>query len=462
MMPRPAWILAAVIAAGCALENPRLLPGASPDAAVDDSATSLDTPVFPDDARVTNDLDSPRDTPPTDDATLDAEAAPDVPDVPDVPVVPCGFAGQVCCAMDATLCSAGLVCVSERCACPPPQSLCATGCVDTRDDLANCGGCSVVCPERPNAARQCTMGTCGAACNPGFADCDANADNGCETPTGTMTDCGGCGMACAAGQACRAGACITVPPTGCTGGITADITVAGAGYRVHTFDAVGAAGLRCEGAGTVEYLVVGGGGGGGSGRAGGGGGAGGYRTGSLVIAAGDTAILVGDGGARAASGGASSLGAVTSAGGGAGGHGDSSSNAAGRPGGSGGGGGFKNVTGGVGTPMQGHAGGAARSGNWIAGGGGGGAGGAGTRGAGDNEGDGGNGGAGLSSDISGMAVVRAGGGAGRGEHNDGAAGTGGAGVVGAAGLPKSGSGGGANAAGGSGVVIVRYRLPAVP
>jgi len=41
----------------------------------------------------------------------------------------------------------------------------------------------------------------------GFGNCDGNGANGCETSLATVTDCGGCGVRCVAGQACVSGAC---------------------------------------------------------------------------------------------------------------------------------------------------------------------------------------------------------------------------------------------------------------
>ncbi len=69
------------------------------------------------------------------------------------------------------------------------------------------------------------------ACAAGTADCDGDVANGCETNTATSaTSCGRCGNACAPGQACVAGACVSSAPmpqiiaTGEGGpiGITAD------------------------------------------------------------------------------------------------------------------------------------------------------------------------------------------------------------------------------------------------
>lgn len=42
----------------------------------------------------------------------------------------------------------------------------------------------------------CVAGACVPTCDQGFADCNNNPADGCETPLGTTTDCGACGDAC--------------------------------------------------------------------------------------------------------------------------------------------------------------------------------------------------------------------------------------------------------------------------
>lgn len=232
----------------------------------------------------------------------------------------------------------------------------------------------------------------------------------------------------------------------------------------------------------VDYLVIGGGGGGGAGSAaGGGGGAGGYLTATNYALTPGTAyaITVGAGGAgstspdsnNASNGSNSVFGSITALGGG-GGAGTGPANASpsyagnGLVGGSGGGGRYGG-TGGAGTSGQGNAGGdSVQAGNRGSGGGGG-AGGAGVDGTSTK---GGNGGPGLSSSITGTAVMRGGGGGGAtwngGSRGDGGSGGGGGGAhaggadAGDAGTANTGGGGGGNGnsvagvSGGSGVVII--------
>ena len=246
----------------------------------------------------------------------------------------------------------------------------------------------------------------------------------------------------------------------------------------HTITANGdAKNVRSVGNFQCDYLVVAGGGAGGR-HSGGGGGAGGMLAGTTNIWNGVSyAITVGDGGAANTSGAASAandgddsvFSTITSTGGGAG----AVSGAGGRSGGSGGGdAGW--AAAGSGTSGQGNAGG----GNAAAGtgSGGGGKNAAGTHGgnsAGGVGGPGGAGGAGTASSITGTSVTYAGGGGG-GTNSGSAVGAGGAGGGGnggnTSGGPGSdgtdglGGGGGGSAtvsddsgAGGSGIVIIRYK-----
>ena len=250
-------------------------------------------------------------------------------------------------------------------------------------------------------------------------------------------------------------------------------------YRIHTFTSSGT--FTVTEGGDVEYLVVAGGGGGGAVH-GGGGGAGGFRTGSgFSISSGSYPITVGAGGTGGGtnsrqSGSNSTFSTITSVGGGGGGTytSPSSSQSNGGDGGSGGGAGGANspfTNGGAGTPGQGNSGGSVpgNPGSGVICAGGGGAGAAGSNGSPAGPAAGGNGSA---SSISGSSVTYAGGGGGGGDSRIGPGGTGGSGGGGngsTSGSPVAGStntgggGGGAGypnqingAAGGSGIVIIRY------
>ncbi|HET8948829.1 MAG TPA: hypothetical protein VFQ07_17755, partial [Candidatus Polarisedimenticolia bacterium] len=67
------------------------------------------------------------------------------------------------------------------------------GCeVSVATSTSNCGGCGVVC-----SANHVPTPLCSNVCVFGTADCDNNANNGCEVAIVTSTsNCGGCGIVC--------------------------------------------------------------------------------------------------------------------------------------------------------------------------------------------------------------------------------------------------------------------------
>jgi alpha-tubulin suppressor-like RCC1 family protein len=87
----------------------------------------------------------------------------------------------------------------------------ADGCERSLDsDADNCGGCGRRCMDNGQvSAAICASGACRVtSCNPGFADCDGDGANGCESDLRTSpTSCGRCGRACPSGEACGAGLC---------------------------------------------------------------------------------------------------------------------------------------------------------------------------------------------------------------------------------------------------------------
>ena len=290
-------------------------------------------------------------------------------------------------------------------------------------------------------------------------------------------------------------------------------------FKIHTFTSPGTFTVSSVAStpanNEVSYIVVAGGGGGGGGcnthSAGGGGGAGGYRESksgvdsytasplegatNISVTATGFPITVGAGGAgspgqaaRGSSGSSSIFSTVTSAGGGGAGSQDGGVQL-GLNGGSGGGGGQADnpspdgsyscgANKGTGntppvSPPQGNPGGNGAVGPGGAADGGGGGGGA-TAAGGNSPGQptGGAGGAGATSSINGSSIARAGGGGGAGASTGGAAGTGGGGAGNgngsgvSAGTANTGGGGGGGGkspapsgeAGGSGIVIIRYKF----
>ncbi|MFO0759467.1 MAG: LamG-like jellyroll fold domain-containing protein [Byssovorax sp.] len=87
----------------------------------------------------------------------------------------------------------------------------ADGCESDLSSPANCGGCGNMCPSPAHGVAACAGGSCAiGACDLGFSDCDGAAANGCETSLTTLTDCGACGVACAlpgATSTCAGGTC---------------------------------------------------------------------------------------------------------------------------------------------------------------------------------------------------------------------------------------------------------------
>ncbi len=125
----------------------------------------------------------------------------------------CGACGNKCVTPGATtLCQNGLCAIN---ACAAPQADCnqiyADGCeVNTQTDVNNCGACAKACINA-HGTTSCAGSTCLPQCDMGYADCDGNPNNGCETPTNTAQNCGACGQACmnANGSAsCATGMCV--------------------------------------------------------------------------------------------------------------------------------------------------------------------------------------------------------------------------------------------------------------
>jgi hypothetical protein len=94
---------------------------------------------------------------------------------------------------------------------------CSELCIDSTNDVDNCGGCARACLATAAAgvaAANCSGSLCKPTCAAGFADCSEPAapaaDDGCETNIHTTQHCGGCNTPCALTQAtaaCPAGSC---------------------------------------------------------------------------------------------------------------------------------------------------------------------------------------------------------------------------------------------------------------
>jgi hypothetical protein len=85
------------------------------------------------------------------------------------------------------------------------------GCETNLTNTASaCGACGNACSVA-NATPACVNSTCHVGtCNIGFGDCDSSAANGCETLLTTNQDCGACGVACSRPNgtaSCSTGTC---------------------------------------------------------------------------------------------------------------------------------------------------------------------------------------------------------------------------------------------------------------
>jgi alpha-tubulin suppressor-like RCC1 family protein len=123
----------------------------------------------------------------------------------------CGASCQVCMIPNGTPACTGGACAIASCNAGfadcngNPADGCETA---TTTDSANCGFCGNVCNNLPNVATgTCLASTCDVVvCDGGFADC--NGSPGCETSiTDDAANCGACGRSCGAGGQCGGGVC---------------------------------------------------------------------------------------------------------------------------------------------------------------------------------------------------------------------------------------------------------------
>ena len=122
----------------------------------------------------------------------------------------CGGCGVTCAS--GTLCAGGACVTTCAAGTTPCVTAGVTTCHDLQTDASHCGACGGAC-ALANGVAGCRAGGCFlVACNTGFANCDGNDANGCETDTSvTVTSCGVCGNTCQfanAGATCAAGRCV--------------------------------------------------------------------------------------------------------------------------------------------------------------------------------------------------------------------------------------------------------------
>ena len=113
----------------------------------------------------------------------------------------CGSCGYNC---SAQMVNANTVCTSSGCSwtsCLPNFANCdgnfTNGCeTNLLTNSSHCGGCNQPC-NPPNALGKCSNGLCSIdICSRTFLDCNGNPVDGCETSVGSISSCGGCSSAC--------------------------------------------------------------------------------------------------------------------------------------------------------------------------------------------------------------------------------------------------------------------------
>jgi hypothetical protein len=139
----------------------------------------------------------------------------------------CGKCGNICDATSgAAKCTVGVCGVSN---CKAGLGDCDTNPTDCETDITtsvdNCGGCGVTCVI-PNGVPACKASVCSVgSCNAGYADCNGDPKDGCETNIATDTkNCGACNTPCAISNAtaacvnkvCKVSVC-TLPFADCDG-----------------------------------------------------------------------------------------------------------------------------------------------------------------------------------------------------------------------------------------------------
>jgi hypothetical protein len=125
----------------------------------------------------------------------------------------CGACGSICTVSNATGGCSGGQCVLGSC--DSGWANCdgngPNGCeTNLNSDANNCGACGGSCSGQNVSTRSCTAGVCNSVCVAGYQDCNSDKlTDGCETDTvWDRYNCGGCGIECKWWQVCLWGMCV--------------------------------------------------------------------------------------------------------------------------------------------------------------------------------------------------------------------------------------------------------------
>jgi hypothetical protein len=112
---------------------------------------------------------------------------------------------EYCGGCDGYLCGAKESCWNGVCTCRPELTPCSeAGCLDTLSSAASCGNCDRACAE----GEVCQRGECVTECAGAFTRCGG----GCVDTEFNPLHCGGCGRDCAQDQYCLSGHCVDYEP----------------------------------------------------------------------------------------------------------------------------------------------------------------------------------------------------------------------------------------------------------
>jgi hypothetical protein len=112
--------------------------------------------------------------------------------------------------------------------CGSSQSCCGGACIGTTNDVANCGGCNIVCAT--TRADSCAGGMCRCGSTAQCSSSENCCGGTCKDTQSDDANCGTCGHACGQNERCSSGSCVSTLCNGqpcdflCCGGNTcADI-----------------------------------------------------------------------------------------------------------------------------------------------------------------------------------------------------------------------------------------------